>query len=178
MKITSAFCDVHTTVPMAAAVIELLSPMGDRNTLHTVRCSDPTCHRNYTQADGYFDSVVGCSPDFGDPGQKLRCGLNHEVEYMVLTEIGGELMWACPVQGCDKTLPFKFLEQSNCPYEDCGKPAPHTFETAKLKTMLDRRDVELYCIYCDRTWKASEVERNNLAKFLGEKMPVVQTDPA
>jgi hypothetical protein len=171
MNITSAFCDVHTMVPLAPATIKLLSSCGDRNSWKTAKCSDPTCSRHYTRDDGYFDSVVGKHPEIGDRRYKPRCGWNHEVECMVLTEIDGDLRWACPAEHCDHTLPFRIHFQSQCPHENCAKSTSHTFETAKLKKMLDRKTVDLYCFYCDRSWDVSKAEQTNLGKFIEEFCP-------
>lgn len=171
MKVTSAFCDVHTTVPLMPATVELLSVVGDHNTWQTAKCSVPTCSRNFTRTDGYFDCVVGQAPSVADRRYKPRCGWNHEVECMVLTEIAEELRWACPAEECGITLSFRVHIRSQCPYEDCRKPTSHTFETVKLKQMLDRNVVSLYCVNCDRSWVAGETEQDNLAKFVNECCP-------
>lgn len=171
MKITSAFCDVHTTAPLVPATVEMVSVVGDHNVWETAKCSDPACSRNFTRTDGYFDCMVGQPPNVADRSYKPRCGWNHEVEFMVLTEIDGELKWACPAEDCDHTLPFRIYTKSKCPYENCGKPTSHTFEVAKLKKVIDRKAVSLYCYHCDRSWIAGDMETGNLAKFLGELCP-------
>jgi hypothetical protein len=107
MKITTAYCDVHTTVNLVQATIETLSPLGDRNTIHASSCSLPSWHRAYTRQFGYFECATGQSPDFGDWSRKPRCGQNHHVEYMVLTEIDGTLTWACPDLNCTVTQPYQ-----------------------------------------------------------------------
>ena len=48
--------------------------------------------------------------NLGDIPRKPRCGLNHEVEYMVLTKIDDILTWACPVEGCQVTKRFGTVE--------------------------------------------------------------------
>ena len=168
MKITSAFCDVHTTFPLTSATIEFLSPWPDRHLLETARCSDPNCSRHYTRDHGYFNFVVGQQLNIGDRHYKPRCGSNHEAECMVLTEVHGNLRWACPAEDCDHTLPFRIPVQSQCPHAGCGKHTSHTFETAKLKLMLDSKALDFYCFYCDRSWKASETEQVNLGKLIEE----------
>jgi hypothetical protein len=99
MRVTAALCDIHPTITLVPATIEILSPLGDRNMMDTFCCSLPSCHRNYTRNFGYFDFVVRQYLDLADLGTKPRCGWNHHVEYMVLTEIDGVLTWACPVHG-------------------------------------------------------------------------------
>ena len=103
MKIVSGFCDIHPTSVLIPTTFETLSPFGDRNQMDTFRCSNPGCDRNYVHHLGYIDMPIGRRPDFGAFGAKLKCGWNHQIEYMALTEIDGELTWACPVHEC-KTI--------------------------------------------------------------------------
>jgi hypothetical protein len=105
MKITSAFCDIHPTTPLAPATIETLSPLGDLNRMETFCCTFPSCNRNYAHHLGYFDFAIFQRPDFGDFGRKPKCGWNHNIEFMALTEIEGVLTWACPVHACKSTQP-------------------------------------------------------------------------
>jgi hypothetical protein len=106
MKITRAFCDIHADLELELGVIETRSAMGDLNTFHTARCSNPMCLRVYTRDDGYFDAQVGKPFNFGDMGRKPRCGWNHHVEYMVLTKLDGVLTWACQVERCRAIKPY------------------------------------------------------------------------
>jgi hypothetical protein len=106
MKITSAFCDLHPLNELAPAGIKTLSPVGDVNTLNTAGCTNPMCNRHYTRNLGYFDSAIRERLNLGDMERKNRCGLNHEVEYMVLTNIDNVLAWACPFEKCEVTKPY------------------------------------------------------------------------
>jgi hypothetical protein len=104
MKITTAYCDVHPTVRLVEATIVTISPLGDRDTMNTLRCWLSSCHRNYTPQFGYFDVEV--RTDYGNLDVKPRCGMNHAVEYMALTVIDGEVVWACPNAECNVTQPY------------------------------------------------------------------------
>ena len=106
MKVTSAFCDIHTDFELVPGGIKTLSPMGDVNTIDTARCTHPMCIRNYTRDFGYFDARIGESFMFGDMARKHRCGWNHHIEYMVLTKLDGFLTWACPVEKCRAIKPY------------------------------------------------------------------------
>src|SRR5665213_2209897 len=106
MKINSPFCDRHPQHILRQAINKTLSPLGDLNTMHTAYCDLPDCRRHYTRNYGYFDMAVGEHPNFGDLSRKPRCGQNHFLEYMVVTESDGSLLWACPVDECNATQPY------------------------------------------------------------------------
>jgi hypothetical protein len=111
MKVTTAFCDIHTDVQLAPASILTRSSVGDINTFNTDRCTNPSCIRNYTREFGYFDALLGESFKFGDVGCKHRCGWNHPIEYMILTKLDGVLTWACPVEKCRAIKPYGAVSQ-------------------------------------------------------------------
>jgi hypothetical protein len=107
MKISVAFCDEHPTSTLSQAETETISPLGDLNTVHTWACTVPGCNRHYRRhIFGYHRLALGEHPQVGDDSKKPKCGWNHEVEFMVLTKIGGILTWACPNEACDRTQPF------------------------------------------------------------------------
>ena len=106
MRISSRFCDLHPGCRLQPATNLNLSPLGDLNKIYTVRCPQPDCHRNYAPDFGYFDAAIGERPDFGDLSRKPRCGQNHSLACMVVTELDGSLLWACPVGECKTTQPY------------------------------------------------------------------------
>src|SRR5215471_8177698 len=114
MKITSVYCDVHTDIPMRQAETKVLIG-SDWNTIHTMACVVPGCNRNYrAEIFGYHDFAVGERPNVGDDSKKLKCGLGHDVRYMVITRINNTLTWACPDtdKNCNQTKPYSVIENS------------------------------------------------------------------
>jgi len=104
LKITKAFCDLHPTSELRNGTTDTVSYAGDFNTYHEMKCSLPECARRYTQDGSYF--TPGGFPEL----RKHPCGINHPVEYMVLTEMNGVQMWACPAEGCELTKPYEGQE--------------------------------------------------------------------
>ncbi len=107
MKISSIFCDIHPDCRLQPATVLNLSPLGDLDEMMASRCPRPDCHRNYARKFGYFDAPVGERPDFGHLDGKPLCLQRHFLvecdEYMFVTEVGGSLVWACPVGECKAT---------------------------------------------------------------------------
>jgi hypothetical protein len=108
MRITVAFCDLHYTSTLWQAEVEMISPSGVRTIVPTWACIAPGCHRHYRRdVFGYHRCADGENPQVGDYSVKPKCGWNHEVEFMVLTEIGGVKTWACPDEKCTRTQAFE-----------------------------------------------------------------------
>jgi hypothetical protein len=53
---------------------------------------------------------------------------------------------------------------SQCP--NCPARAINRFDPETLRTALEGNEVKLYCHYCDRYWKASPEDKNELARKL------------
>jgi aspartate carbamoyltransferase regulatory subunit len=64
----------------------------------------------------------------------------------------------------------KITMVSKCPNPSCSnpdrsKPTELRFERRRLKEMLDRNDVKLWCHHCDHSRQLSPEEKANLAKM-------------
>ena len=61
----------------------------------------PECNAHYTPKRGYFGARNGERPEF-DPNGAPSCRHEDEMLRMFLMHENGKLVWACPVDGCDK----------------------------------------------------------------------------
>lgn len=106
MKIDSAFCDVHPGQRLAETDFKIASraTYSDEKAL---RCTRPGCSRHYHYDFGYFPFSTPEQPDFGNLAEKPSCRLKHDLLYMLLTRIDGELVYACFHPECTSTAPYK-----------------------------------------------------------------------
>lgn len=110
MKVTDIRCDVHTDQVMRRATIkswELAKglPSSVEITITAFGCGTSGCFRHYTFEHGYFPFESPDTLDFGDLLAKQRCGLNHDLYFMYVTEQKGKPVLACPE--CNLTRPIK-----------------------------------------------------------------------
>jgi hypothetical protein len=120
------------------------------NTLHTLRCPEPTCSNHYTSEHGYFSFIKDESPNFGNRDTKLTCGAGlHQVKCKVVTELDGVLQWACPDEHC-KGLTIRYDSTDPTGVElknkiSLGYCAVHSCGGGMVATQLENSNVRWDC---------------------------------
>ena len=99
-NLKSALCDVHQSGPLVRATITLHFT---RYALQedALRCSVADCDRCYSPQRGYFRATQNEFIDQGVPSTKPQCRHNAEPVYMFLMRKDAELLWVCPMDGCN-----------------------------------------------------------------------------
>ena len=64
------------------------------------------CERCYSPQRGYFRASRGEFIDQGVPSMKAQCRHNSEPLYMFLMRKDDDLLWVCPVDGCEAKQQF------------------------------------------------------------------------
>lgn len=106
MKIESAYCDLHPSDRLAQGALDLGRRYGLEEQ-QTLRCTHPNCNRTFHYDFGYFPAAKGVELDFGDLASKPKCRKGHDLLYMLLTRIDGELAYACFHPECTSTAPYE-----------------------------------------------------------------------
>lgn len=110
MKLETAFCDVHPGQRLTQADFAIPSRktfIGEK----ALRCSRAACSRCYHYDFGYFPFETSEEPDFGNLAAKPSCRIKHDLLYMLLTKINGELVYACFHPDCTSTLPYSLSKK-------------------------------------------------------------------
>ena len=105
MKIEAAFCDLHPSQRLTETPFKIPS----RSTFpdeRALRCTGKSCTRHYHYDFGYFPMPDAEEPDFGNLAEKPSCKNKHDLLYMLLTRVDGELTYACFHPDCTVTKPF------------------------------------------------------------------------
>ena len=106
MKIESVLCDLHPGQRLVQTDFKIASRLTfpDEKAL---RCTRPECSRYYHYDFGYFHYTLKEQPDFGNLAEKPSCRLKHDLLYMLLTKVDGEVMYACFHPESPTTKPYE-----------------------------------------------------------------------
>ena len=110
LKIEAVFCDLHPKKKLVEASFQIASrrTYSDEKAL---RCTHAGCTRYYHYDFGYFPFTPGGEPEFGNLAAKPSCRIKHDLLYMLLTKINGELVYACFHPDCTSTLPYSLSKK-------------------------------------------------------------------
>ena len=104
MTILSILCEQHQE-QMVPTEFKHVSALNSGNSYLGYSCSVPHCEVCFSNDHGYFrlDSKSGT---ITPASYSRRCATGkHDLQWMILTNVDGRVVWACPDPQCDFTMP-------------------------------------------------------------------------